>query len=276
MAYRRVLVTLGISANSMGAAMLWCRTTAVAAVGLAAAGPAKFESQGADTNVLLDAASCAMQSMCSPGSATTTLALRLPCWRSLSRREVPRRREDSGVSCSCAHVSASWYTTKERVSRGGFAYLRYGRWNSKDMCSTYPYFCVTANLTTSSADVHTGGPAVALAARLGVAAGRDAAVQRRRPGPCRWRRDRHFPVREIAPPGPAGRRSASTSTPAARWRPAPVSASTNRGRAWEFSDRLIWKRKETLPIPSIVRILLRSAWSRAPPARSRTAPPPTC
>ena len=29
--------------------------------------------------------------------------------------------------------------------------------------------------------------------------------------------------------------------------------------AWEFFSRLIWKRKETLPIPSIVRILLRSA-----------------
>jgi len=29
--------------------------------------------------------------------------------------------------------------------------------------------------------------------------------------------------------------------------------------AWEFFRRLIWKRKETLPIPSIVRILLRSA-----------------
>ena len=29
--------------------------------------------------------------------------------------------------------------------------------------------------------------------------------------------------------------------------------------AWEFFRRLVWKRKETLPIPSIVRILLRSA-----------------
>ena len=29
--------------------------------------------------------------------------------------------------------------------------------------------------------------------------------------------------------------------------------------AWEFFRRLLWKRDETLPIPSIVRILLRSA-----------------
>ena len=29
--------------------------------------------------------------------------------------------------------------------------------------------------------------------------------------------------------------------------------------AWEFFRRLVWKREETLPIPSIVRILLRSA-----------------
>jgi NTE family protein len=29
--------------------------------------------------------------------------------------------------------------------------------------------------------------------------------------------------------------------------------------AWQFFRRLIWKRQETLPIPSIVRILLRSA-----------------
>jgi NTE family protein len=29
--------------------------------------------------------------------------------------------------------------------------------------------------------------------------------------------------------------------------------------AWQFFRRLVWKRKETLPIPSIVRILLRSA-----------------
>ena len=29
--------------------------------------------------------------------------------------------------------------------------------------------------------------------------------------------------------------------------------------AWEFFRRLVWKRAETLPIPSIVRILLRSA-----------------
>ena len=29
--------------------------------------------------------------------------------------------------------------------------------------------------------------------------------------------------------------------------------------AWQFFRRLVWKRNETLPIPSIVRILLRSA-----------------
>jgi NTE family protein len=29
--------------------------------------------------------------------------------------------------------------------------------------------------------------------------------------------------------------------------------------AWEFFRRLVWRREETLPIPSIVRILLRSA-----------------
>ena len=29
--------------------------------------------------------------------------------------------------------------------------------------------------------------------------------------------------------------------------------------AWQFFRRMLWKRNETLPIPSIVRILLRSA-----------------
>lgn len=39
--------------------------------------------------------------------------------------------------------------------------------------------------------------------------------------------------------------------------------------AWEFFRRLIWKRKETLPLPSIVKILLRSALVSSDEATSR-------
>ena len=43
--------------------------------------------------------------------------------------------------------------------------------------------------------------------------------------------------------------------------------------AWQFFRRLVWKRNETLPIPSIVRILLRSALvaSTARAAQDRAA-----
>ena len=66
----------------------------------------------------------------------------------------------------------------------------------------------------------------------------------------------NFPVRAMRRRD-AAPRSASTSTPAARWRRAP--ASMEPWSAWQFFRRLIWKRNETLPIPSIVAILLRSA-----------------
>jgi len=39
--------------------------------------------------------------------------------------------------------------------------------------------------------------------------------------------------------------------------------------AWEFVRRLIWRRKETLPLPSIVRILLRSALVSSDEASAR-------
>jgi NTE family protein len=53
-------------------------------------------------------------------------------------------------------------------------------------------------------------------------------------------------------------------------------ASMEPWSAWEFFRRLIWKRNETLPIPSIVRILLRSALVASAARAPRIAPPPTC
>jgi hypothetical protein len=46
--------------------------------------------------------------------------------------------------------------------------------------------------------------------------------------------------------------------------------------AWQFFRRLIWKRNETLPIPSIVASCCARPWWRAPRAPPRTARRPTC
>ncbi len=121
-----------------------------------------------------------------------------------------------------------------------------------------PYFCVTANLTTSKRRRPHCGQAVALAARFGVTAGvmppfNDAGQVHVDGGVID-----NFPVREMRRLGRGATIGVDIDTGGALSAGAGVSVDEGWS-AWQFFRRLIWKRKETLPIPSIVRILLRSA-----------------
>ncbi len=119
-----------------------------------------------------------------------------------------------------------------------------------------PFFCVTANLTTSAADVHTVGrlwrwlrasvsipgvlPPFNQAGEVHV----DGGVIDNFPVRAMRRMGRGTTVGIDIDTGGALSAGADVMEP---WSP------------WEFFRRLIWRRDETLPIPSIVRILLRSA-----------------
>jgi NTE family protein len=121
-----------------------------------------------------------------------------------------------------------------------------------------PYFCVTANLTTSSADVHTVGKLWrwlrASISLPGVLPPFNDAGQVHVDGGV----IDNFPVREMRRLGRGATIGIDIDTGGALAAGAGVSVDESWS-AWEFFRRLIWKRKETLPIPSIVRILLRSA-----------------
>ena len=119
-----------------------------------------------------------------------------------------------------------------------------------------PYYCVTANLTTSNADVHSTGllwrwlrasvslpgvlPPINDAGQIHV----DGGVID------------NLPVREMRRMGRGLTIGVDIDTAGALSAGADVGDSWS---AWEFFRRLVWKRDETLPLPSIVRILLRSA-----------------
>ncbi len=138
-----------------------------------------------------------------------------------------------------------------------------------------PFYCVTANLTTSNADIHTVGRLWRWLRASRIDPRRDAALQRGGRGPCRRRRDRQLSGAGHAAHWGAASRSASTSTPAVRWRPAP--ASWNRGRLGSSSAASIWKRNETLPIPSIVAHPAALGAGREHRARGRGPQlPPSC
>ena len=132
--------------------------------------------------------------------------------------------------------------------------LAFGDLDIEDL--TLPFFCVSANLTAATADLHTRGKlwrwlraSVSLPGVLPpfIDAGQvhvDGGVMD------------NFPVRAMRKLRRGTTIGIDIDTAGA------VSAGADAVEpwsAWEFFSRMIWRRKETLPIPSIVRILLRSA-----------------
>jgi NTE family protein len=119
-----------------------------------------------------------------------------------------------------------------------------------------PFYCVTANLTTSNAEVHTVGRLWrwlrASVAIPGVIPPFNEAGEVHVDGGV----INNFPVREMRRLGRGVTIGVDIDTGGALAAGAGVMEPWS---AWQFFRRLIWKRNETLPIPSIVRILLRSA-----------------
>lgn len=119
-----------------------------------------------------------------------------------------------------------------------------------------PFYCMTANLTTSNADMHTVG-------RLWRWLRASVSIPGVLP-PFNEAGEVHvdggvidnFPVRAMRRLGRGITIGVDIDTGGALAAGAGVEEPWS---AWQFFRRLIWKRNETLPIPSIVRILLRSA-----------------
>jgi NTE family protein len=119
-----------------------------------------------------------------------------------------------------------------------------------------PFFCVTANLTTSKADIHTVG-------RLWRWLRASVSIPGVLP-PFNQAGEVHvdggvidnFPVRAMRRMGRGVTIGVDIDTGGAL---AAGADAIEPWSAWQFFRRLLWKRDETLPIPSIVRILLRSA-----------------
>ncbi len=119
-----------------------------------------------------------------------------------------------------------------------------------------PFYCATANLTTASADIHTVGRLWrwlrASVSLPGVVPPFNDTGQVHVDGGV----IDNFPVRTMRRLGRGLTIGIDMETGGALSAGAGVEESWS---AWEFFRRLFWKRKETLPIPSIVRILLRAA-----------------
>src|SRR5262249_12118498 len=117
-----------------------------------------------------------------------------------------------------------------------------------------PFYCVTANLTTSSADLHRVGSLRrwlrASVSLPGVLPPRNEAGEVHVDGGV----IDNFPVRPMRRLGRGATIGVDIDTGGALSAGAGASDSWS---AWEFFRRLIWRRRETLPIPSIVRILIR-------------------
>jgi NTE family protein len=119
-----------------------------------------------------------------------------------------------------------------------------------------PFYCVTANLTTSNADIHTVG-------RLWRWLRASVSIPGVLP-PFNEAGEVHvdggvidnFPVRAMRRLGRGITVGVDIDTGGALAAGAGVEEPWS---AWQFFRRLVWNRNETLPIPSIVRILLRSA-----------------
>jgi NTE family protein len=132
--------------------------------------------------------------------------------------------------------------------------LAFGEKEIEDL--VLPFFCVTANLTTSNADIHTVGRLWrwlrASVAIPGVIPPFNEAGEVHVDGSV----IDNFPVRAMRRLGRGVTVGIDIDTGGALAAGAGVMEPWS---AWQFFRRLIWKRNETLPIPSIVRILLRSA-----------------
>jgi len=119
-----------------------------------------------------------------------------------------------------------------------------------------PFYCVTANLTTSNADLHTSGKLWrwlrASVSLPGVLPPFNEAGNVHVDGGV----IDNFPVRTMGRLGRGFTIGVDIDTAGALSAGASVGDSWS---AWEFIRRLVWKRQETLPIPSIVHILLRAA-----------------
>ena len=119
-----------------------------------------------------------------------------------------------------------------------------------------PFYCVTANLTTSNADLHTNGRLWrwlrASVSLPGVLPPFNDAGQVHVDGGV----IDNFPVRRMRKLGRGVTIGVDIDTAGTLSAGAGVEEPWS---AWEFFRRLVWRRKETLPIPSIGRILLRSA-----------------
>jgi NTE family protein len=119
-----------------------------------------------------------------------------------------------------------------------------------------PFYCVTANLTTANADTHTTGRLWrwlrASVSLPGVLPPFNDAGQVHVDGGV----IDNLPVRAMRRQGRGLTLAVDIDTGGALAAGAGVEEPWS---AWEFFSRLVWRRKETLPIPSIVRILLRSA-----------------
>ena len=132
------------------------------------------------------------------------------------------------------------------------------------------FYCMTANLTTSDADIHTVG-------RLWRWLRASVAIPGVMP-PFNEAGEVHvdggvidnFPVRAMRRLGRGMTIGVDIDTGGALAAGAGVMEPWS---AWQFFRRLIWRRNETLPIPSIVAILLRSALvaSTARAAQDRAA-----
>ena len=132
------------------------------------------------------------------------------------------------------------------------------------------FYCMTANLTTSNADIHTVG-------RLWRWLRASVAIPGVMP-PFNEAGEVHvdggvidnFPVRAMRRLGRGMTIGVDIDTGGALAAGAGVMEPWS---AWQFFRRLIWRRNETLPIPSIVAILLRSALvaSTARAAQDRAA-----
>jgi NTE family protein len=119
-----------------------------------------------------------------------------------------------------------------------------------------PFYCVTANLTTANADTHTNGRLWrwlrASVSLPGVLPPVNDTGQVHVDGGV----IDNLPVRAMRRQGRGLTIAIDIDTGGALAAGADVEEGWS---AWEFFRRLVWKRQQTLPIPSIVRILLRSA-----------------
>jgi len=119
-----------------------------------------------------------------------------------------------------------------------------------------PFYCVTANLTTANADTHTTGRLWrwlrASVSLPGVLPPVNDTGQVHVDGGV----IDNLPVRAMRRQGRGLTIAIDIDTGGALAAGAGVEEAWS---AWEFFRRLVWKREQTLPIPSIVRILLRSA-----------------